>query len=84
MARIFSRLLVVLLSVLLIAGGITLLPSCTPSLSPQLTLGKMHIIDATHLFIAPGSGNKLFKITEEGYIQEVTYENFTNIKSLVM
>ena len=75
MARIFSRVLVVLLTVLLIAGGVTSLTSCAPSTSPQVTLGKMHIIDATHLFIAPGSGNKLFKITEAGYIQEVTYED---------
>jgi len=75
MARIFSRVLVVLLTVLLIVGGATSLPSCTPSPSPQVTLGKMHIIGATHLFIAPGSGNKLFKITEEGYVQEVTYED---------
>jgi len=73
MARVFSRVLVLLLTVLLIVGGATSLPSCTPS--PQVTLGKMHIIDATHLFIAPGSGNKLFKITEAGYIQEVTYED---------
>jgi len=75
MARIFPRVLVVLLTVLLIAVVVTSLPSCAPSPSPQVTLGKMHIIDATHLFIAPGSGNKLFKITEAGYIQEVTYED---------
>jgi len=76
MARIFSGVLVVLLTVLLIAGGVTLLPSCAPFLSPHVTsLGKIDIIDATHLFIAPGSGNKLFKITVEGYIQEVTYED---------
>jgi len=73
MARVFSRVLVLLLTVLLIAGGVTILPTCAPP--PQVMLGKMHIIDATHLFIAPGSGNKLFKITEAGYIQEVTYED---------
>jgi len=80
MARIFSRVLVVLLTVLVIVGGVTSLPSCAPSLAPQFTsLGKMHIIDATHLFIAPGSGNKLFKITEAGYIREVTYEDENGI-----
>jgi len=75
MTRAFSRVLIVLLTTLLIAGVVTALTSCTPFLSPLLTLGKMHIIDATHLFIAPGSGNNLFKITEAGYIQEVTYED---------
>jgi len=73
MARVFSRVLIVLLTILLIVGGVALLPSCGEG--EQVTLGKMHIIDATHLFIAPGSGNKLFKITEAGYIQEVTYED---------
>jgi len=73
MARVFSRALIVLLTVLLVVGGVALLPSCGEG--EQVTLGKMHIIDATHLFIAPGSANKLFKITEAGYIQEVTYED---------
>ncbi|MDR0606429.1 MAG: hypothetical protein LBG80_19305 [Bacteroidales bacterium] len=49
------------------------------------TLVKLNIIDATNLFIAPSSSsafsaratgasssNKLFKITEDGYVQEVT------------
>jgi len=75
MTRIFSRVIVVLLTVLLIVGGVTLLPSCREGDGEQVTLAKMDIIDATHLFIAPGSGNKLFKITEEGYVQEVTYED---------
>ena len=73
MARVFSRALIVLLTVLLVVGGVALLPSCGEG--EQVTLGRMHIIDATHLFIAPGSANKLFKITEAGYIQEVTYED---------
>jgi len=48
-------------------------------------LSKMNIVGATNLFIAPvsttrsvreagdTSANKLFKITEDGYVQEVTY-----------
>ena len=51
----------------------------------NVVLSKMNITDATNIFIAPASatagrsarnsssGNKLFKITEDGYVQEVTY-----------
>jgi len=75
MAKLSSRVLAILLAALLIviAGGLTLQFSCAPS--PSVKLAKMDIIGATHLFIAPGSGNKLFKITEAGYVQEVIYKD---------
>jgi hypothetical protein len=52
--------------------------------SGNTTLSRMDIVNATNLFIAPSGSstdrsagenqpNKLFKITEDGYIQEVTY-----------
>ena len=50
----------------------------------NVVLSKIEISNATNLFIAPASsvsgrsarnlsGNKLFKITGDGYVQEVTY-----------
>lgn len=42
---------------------------------PTPILSKMNISDAEYLFIAPGSAKRLFKITDENYIIEVTYED---------
>ena len=36
-------------------------------------LARMNIIGATNLFIAPASANRLFKVTEDGFVEEVTY-----------
>ena len=69
--------------VFLLAFSLLFMVCDNGSISPNLAI--IDIANATNLFIAPSNGrsarninyNKLFKITEDGYVQEVSYYDET-------
>ena len=80
--KILSKkiLIPLLVSVIVVSCIVTTLVILIQPIQPiqPLKLAKMNISDASYLFIAPGSANRLFKVTDEGYILEVTYEDENN------